>query len=115
MHYETSTGPDSWAERERRFRKKFESGEKHIKDIFDGLTLPETIEKTALFGFGSDKNHKTVGGGQVQMAEDFILQILRELKPIPLLSHAVPEKYPILRVLQMITEYKDKVVEELKK
>ncbi len=115
MHVETSTGPDSWADRETRFAKKFASGAKHIEDIFAGLALPETIEKIALFGFGSDKNHKTVGGGQVQMAEDFILQILRGLKNIPLLSRAVPEKYPILRVLQMITEHKDKVVEELKK
>ena len=115
IHVETSTDADSWAGREKRFGKKFASGVKHIKALFDGLTLPETFGKKAIFAFGSDKNHKTVGGGQVQLAEDFILEILRELKGTSFLSRAVPEKYPILRVLQMITEHKDKVVEELKK
>jgi hypothetical protein len=56
-----------------------------------------------------------VGGGEVQMAEDFLLEILRELKGTSFLSRAVPEKYPILRVLQMITEHKGKVVQELEK
>jgi len=43
-----------------------------------------------------------------------ILMILHELKSKPLASRAVPEKYPILRTLQMITEHKDKVVAELR-
>lgn len=115
IHIETSTDADSWAAREKRFGKKFASGAKHIKALFGALTLPETIEKKAIFAFGSDKNHKTVGGGQVQLAADFILEILRELKGTSFLSRAVPEKYPILRVIQMITEHKGKVVEELKK
>jgi len=115
IHYETSTDADSWAGREKRFAKKFGSGVKHIHSLFGGLTLPETIEKKAIFAFGSDRNHKEVGGGQVQLAEDFILEILRDLKGTSFLSRAVPEKYPILRVLQMVTEHRGKVVDELKK
>jgi len=115
IHYETSTDADSWAGRESRFEKKFAAGVKHINALFGGLTLPETIEKKAIFAFGSDRNHKTVGGGQVQLAEDFIVEVLCELKNTSFLSHAVPEKYPILRVLQMITQHKGKVVEELNK
>jgi hypothetical protein len=114
MHVETSTDADSWAGREKRFSKKFSTGAKHLKTLFDGLSLPDEVERKAIFAFGSDKNHKTVGGGQVVLAEDFILQILRELKNTSFLSRAVPEKYPILRVLQMITEHRLKVVEELK-
>ena len=114
LHVETSTDADSWAGREKRFSKKFASGNKHIKALYDGLTLPDEIEKKAIFAFGSDKNHKTVGGGKVVLAEDFILDIIRALKGTSFLSRAVPEKYPILRVLQMITEHRHKVVEELK-
>lgn len=113
LHVETSTDADSWAGRERRFAKKFSSGAKHIKSLFDGLTLPDEIEKKAIFAFGSDKNHKTVGGGKVVLAEDFILDILHGLKGTSFLSRAVPEKYPILRVIQMITEHRMKVVQEL--
>jgi len=115
LHVETSTDADSWANREKRFSKKFASGAKHINALFEGLTVPEEIEQRAVFGFGSDKNHKTVGGGRVQLVEDLILEILRELKGISFQSHAVPEKYPILRVLQMITRHRKKVVEELGK
>lgn len=115
IHVETSTDADSWANREKRFFKKFSSGSKHIKTLFKGLKIPDEIEQRAIFGFGSDKNHKTIGGGKVQLIEDFILEILKELKGTSFLSHAVPEKYPILRILQMITEHREKVIEELKK
>jgi hypothetical protein len=101
------------AGRENRFSKKFSSGTKHIKSLFEGLSVPEETEKKAIFAFGSDKNHKTVGGGKVVLAEDFIIEILRELKGTSLLSRAVPEKYPILRVLQMITQHRDKIIKEL--
>lgn len=113
IHVETSTDGDSWAVREKRFSKKFSSGNKHIKSLFVGLHLPDKIDQKAIFGFGSDKNHKSVGGGQVVLAEDFILEILRGSKSTSLLSRAVLEKYPILRVLQMITQHRKKVVEEL--
>jgi len=113
IHIETSGDADSWAERERRFSKKFSSGAKHITSLFEGLDIPDEIEKRAIFAFGSDKNHKTVGGGQVVLAVDLIVKILRELKGTSFLSKAVPEKYPILRVLQMITGYREKVAEEL--
>jgi hypothetical protein len=91
----------------------FYFGTKHIKSVFAGLDVPNEIEKQAVFAFGSDKNHKTVGGGKVVLAEDFIVDILRDLKGTSFLSRAAPEKYPILRVLQMITEHRTKVIKEL--
>ncbi len=115
VHIETSTDADSWATRKRRFAKKFASGRKYIPLLFPGLTLPESTEKIAIFVFGSTKTHKTVGGGNVQIAEDFILDIVREMKNTPFLTRAVPEKYPILRVVQMITAHGEKVVKVLGK
>ena len=72
------------------------------------------MEKKAIFAIGSDKNHKEIGGGEVVIAEDFILEILHKFKGTSFLSRAVPEKYPILRVLQMISHHHKKVVRELK-
>ena len=112
VHFETSSDAGSWAEREKRFLKKFSSGKKFIKSLFEGLMLSDEIEQKAMFAFGSDANHKTVGGGQVVFAEDFLVEILRELKTVSFLKRAVPEKYPILRVLQMITGSK-KALKEL--
>lgn len=114
IHVETSTDADSWAGRERRFSKKFASGSKHIKALFEGLDIPKEIEKRAIFVFGSDTNHKTIGGGRVQLAEDFILDILKSLKSKSIFSNFVPEKYPILRTLQMITQHRKKIIVELK-
>jgi len=113
VHVETSTDSDSWDTREKRFGKKFASGEKYIKALFEGLDVPETIEKQAIFVIGSDTNHKLIGGGKVVMAENYIVEILRGLKNTSFMSRAVPEKYPILRTLQMVAEHRRKVVEEL--
>ncbi len=115
VHIETSADADSWTTRERRFSKKFESGAKYIGTLFEGLTIPDEVERRAIFVFGSDKNHKAVGGGRVQLAKDLILEILNKLKGITSSSRAVPEKYPILRVLQMITDHRKKIVQELGK
>lgn len=115
VHVETSTDADSWADREKRLSRKFASGGKHIKELFEGLALPDEIEMKAIFGFGSDKKHKSVGGGKVVLAEDFILEIVRELKGTSFFSRAVPEKYPIIRVLQIITQHRKKVAEELRR
>jgi hypothetical protein len=115
VHVETSTDAESWANREKRFAKKFASGARHINALFKGLPLPGQVEKKVILAFGSDKNHKVVGGGQVVLVEDYVIEILRELKGVSFLSKAVPEKYPILRVLQMITQHRRKVVAELEK
>lgn len=114
IHIETAVYGASWAYYESKYKKKFEAGAKHIKALFGGLNLPNKIEKRVILAGGSTKNHKTIGGGEIQLVEDFILEILKELKSTSMLSRSVPEKYPVLRVLQMITQHRKKVVEELK-
>lgn len=39
-----------WGEREERFRRKFETGEWHIRSLFQGLELPEEIHHLVDFG-----------------------------------------------------------------
>lgn len=70
--------------------------------MFKGLTVPDVIEKKALFAYGANKEGETIGGGKVVIARTYILDILREFKKSSYSSQIVPEKYPILRVLQIV-------------
>ncbi len=110
LHVEPSTDSWSWHIREEKFRRKFASGGKYVKSLFDGLTLPGEIHQRAVFAYGSDRNHKTIGGGEVQMAEDLLVEILGHLKRMQFSSRAVPERYPILRVLHMIARHRKRIV-----
>lgn len=79
------------------------------------MIIPNEIEKIALFAYGNNKKDETIGGGQVVPVKDYLIGILRELKNTPIMSRAVPEKYPILRVMQMIANYWTYFDKELKK
>jgi hypothetical protein len=107
LHVETSTAADSWSARESKFRRKFACGIEHIKYLFEGMRLPETVHQCAVFAYGSDRNHRTIGGGEVRMIEDLLTEILDHLKDIPFSSRAVPEKYPVIRVLQMVAHLRN--------
>jgi hypothetical protein len=74
VHIEASMDADSWAQREKRFTKKFEAGTKYIPGLFKGFVLPEEPEKIALFVFGT-KQHRSVGGGRVLMISELMEDI----------------------------------------
>ena len=105
VQYKPSTDADSWATREKRYKKKFDAGKSHIPRLFSGLAVPEKIEQFAVFVFGSDTNHKTVGGGTVIMLNDLLKEIVDDLKTKKISKGFVPEQYPLLRVLQLACEY----------
>ncbi len=109
VHVEASMDADSWEQREKRFKRKFETGEKHIHAVFKGLSLPPHPERIAVFGLGSRKSHKTVGGGKVVLLGDLLAEIAAELKGHSWSSDAVPEGFPILRTLQVATAYRKEV------
>jgi hypothetical protein len=103
VHIETSMDADSWAEREIKFARKFGAGKKHIPNLFTGLEpLPE-IEYIALIGIGSDKNHASIGGGEV-LTVCGLLREIRDKIPHDFSSQAVPEQFVILRTLQFAAE-----------
>jgi len=110
IHFETSTDTGSWDYREERFRNKFTTGDKYIRALFDGLAVPNEIEKKALL-YASNKYHKTIGGGQVVAVKEYFRMILGELRGISYQSQAIPEKYPVLRALREAAEYWGKDLE----
>ncbi len=107
VHVEPSMDALPWAKREDRFRKKFEAGRKHIHQIFRGLDVPKQIEQIALLQFASKKNRTTVGGANLMLVSELLVEILRELRAQKVSSQAVPEDKPILRTLQFVAEHRD--------
>ena len=105
VHVEPSMDASSWAERERRYKKKFEAGRKHIPKIFSGIEIPEHIEQIALFEFASKANHETLAGGKVMLVSEFLAEIAMEIRSKKIASAAVSEQYPILRTVQFMCQY----------
>jgi hypothetical protein len=105
IHIETSTDADSWAERRRRFRKKFEDARRHYKEVFDFEF--DSIENRAIVSF-SRKTLKQIDFGadvQVTLVPDFIRELTQFLGRLNPMQSAVPEGYPLLRAMQFAIFY----------
>ena len=112
VHVETSMDADSWSERAQRLSQKFKTGEKHIRQLFSGLQLPEQIEKRVVFGIGSTAKVKIIAGAQVLMVQDLLFEILTKLKSVSWFSSSVPEAYPLLRTLQVSWTFRQTLFNE---
>ena len=106
VHIEPSMDADSWANRERRYKKKFAAGRNYIPTLFEGLQLPDEIEQIALLVFASTKNHPTLGGGRIMILDELLAQILDGLANTGIAKSAVPEQLPIIRTLQFVSHYR---------
>ena len=104
---------DSWAEREARFNRKFLTGEKYIRALFHGLPAKTPIEKIAILGLGSRKNHQTLGGGAIKLIDEFLAEIVAELKKVSWYKRAVPEQYSLIRTLQMVAQFHESILKAL--
>ena len=110
IHLEPSLDADSWADREKRYKKKFDAGQKYIKDHFSGLDLPEKIEQIALFLYASVENHPTIGGGTVMQVGDLMAEIFAGLNGKRLETSAIPEHLAILRSFQFVNQFRNEVM-----
>lgn len=105
VHFEASMDAASWKERELRFRKKFEAGDRNIPKLFDGLKLPKTYEKVAVLEYASNSRMTMIGGGRVVLVKEILRDILEDFRGKDVASGAVSEAYPILRTLQFIATH----------
>lgn len=110
IHVEPSMDANSWAEREKRFKKKFNAGKKYIPNLFGGLKLPSHIEQIALLGFVGKKHPSCVGGGKVLVISELLCAILKDIQDKNSRYSAISEQYPILRTLQLVTDYPNDVI-----
>lgn len=110
VHLEPSMDADSWDKRERRYKKKFEAGQKYIPGLFRGLNIPGKIEQIAVFGILKKTSHTTIADGSILSIDDLLMEIFSELKNRSMLSNAIPEHYPILRSFQLVCDHRVAVV-----
>jgi hypothetical protein len=106
VHVEPSMDADTWSTREARYQKKFEAGRKHIRLMFEGLELPETIDQIALLGFASNANVKMLAGGRVMTSAEFLKEITAGIGKMRIASAAIPEQYPLLRTIQFAYQHR---------
>jgi hypothetical protein len=113
VQIEPSMDAASWAERERRYKKKFDAGKKYIPELFKGLETPTNIEQIALLVFASKQNRETLAGGKLIVANELLAEIFAELKFRSIYSKTIPEQFPILRGLQFVAQYRKEVCDIL--
>ena len=109
VHVEPSLDADTWTVREKRFKKKFDTGRKYIPQLFKGVELPSKIDQIAVLVFASKANHTTLGGGKIVLVGELLRDIADALSGVGIDRRAVPEQFPLLRTIQYMIHYKDMV------
>ncbi len=101
MHIEASVDAHNWAEREKRFKKKFDAGKKYIhSQLFPWLSEDTQLEQWAVL-WASDMNHKQVGGGRVVPLWELYQIISKDVcKAGSPVGHAISEQFSLLRTMQ---------------
>jgi hypothetical protein len=114
VHIEASMDASSWAERERRFKKKFDAGKKHIPLLFSGLDIPTNIDQVAVLVFASKQKRDTLAGGKLILGDELMKEIFEYLQNRSIYSQAIPEQFPILRAFQFVAQYRKEICSILK-
>ena len=109
VHVEASMDASSWSEREKRFKRKFEAGKKHIPDLFKDLDTPKQIDQIAVLVFASKQNRATLAGGRLILGNELLEEIFGDLKHRSIYSRTIPEQFPIVRALQFVAQYRNEV------
>jgi len=114
VHIEASMDASSWKERERRFKKKFDAGRKHIPHLFTGLDIPAYIDQVAVLVFASKQKRDKLSGGKLIIGSELFKEIFKDLGSRPMYSQAIPEQFPILRAFQFVAQYRKEIYSILK-
>ncbi len=104
---EPSMDANTWAERERRYEKKFSAGKKYIPELFQGLSGDAELDQIAIFIGGHSREDRSLCGGRILYLWEFIRKAIDLIKDKHVLRSAVPEQYPILRTLQLVNNFHD--------
>jgi hypothetical protein len=103
LHVECSLDALSRDQREIRFAAKFERGRRFVKDVFQGMLLPEVPEQVLVLQFSSG-NPRNIGGARLVTVRELIQEIYAGLKGTSPASKAVPSNLPLLRTLQLAAD-----------
>jgi hypothetical protein len=104
VHIEPSLDANSWAERERRFAKKFRAARKYVfTHIFDWLPATTPMRQVAVFA-SHPKGRDSIAGGSLISVDELVTEIRRAIEEVGVLArNAIPEQYPLLRTIQYVS------------
>ncbi len=105
VHIEASSDADAWLHRKQRLLKKFILNRSEYEGVI-GSPL-STIRKIAIVGW-VQKTRSDLGWDEdieVLLIPNFLSQIVAELRQHDFMRDAIPEKYPILRTMQMMIAF----------
>ncbi len=106
-HVETSGDAGSWDQRRERFRRKFQTAEKHYEEVVDWEF--QKVRKVVVVSMTQPKNVPDFGNGiQVMTIPKLMTQIEDRLKKVAPAKAAVPESYPLLRAVQFAVWFRAK-------
>ncbi len=99
VHIETSSDALVWTKREERMKRKFKLHHSTYEKVFN--VKVGKVKKIAVCGTSYDSKGLKWGDIEVKTIREFVKEIWEELSAIDLMRQAVPESYPLLRVIQM--------------
>ncbi|MEX2149808.1 MAG: hypothetical protein WD793_06315 [Steroidobacteraceae bacterium] len=102
VHYEPSIDALSWAKREARYKKKFDSGRKHLfTEVFAWLPPATPLRQIAVLT-NHPRGRDTIAGGQLISIDELVAEIRAKVVDCSIMaSNAIPESFPLLRTLQL--------------
>ncbi|MCP4551324.1 MAG: hypothetical protein GY834_04645 [Bacteroidetes bacterium] len=102
IHLEPSIDAHSWATREERFTKKFNSARKYIlSEVFAWLDSNIEIEQVAVL-ISHPKGRDLLAGAKIVSIDELLAEIREKVIACGIAAkNAIPEQYPLLRTLQL--------------
>jgi hypothetical protein len=113
LHIEPSFDLLSWDEKEQHFRTKFDAGRKYLHRMF-GIEPRLHIEQRALIVSSEEAHSQSIAGGRIVLISDLIAEILGHLAGLDMASAPVDEQWPLIRTLQLVSQYRARLSPLLK-
>ncbi len=113
VHIEPSLDLLSFDEKERHFQPKFDAGRRYLHRLFG--TEPRThIEQIALILAAGNIPHQMIGGGKIVQQADLLAEIVKSLSRVDRACEPVPERWPLIRTLQLVCEDRQRLFPTLR-
>ncbi len=98
----------SFDEKERHFQPKFDAGRRYLHRMF-GVEPHSHIDQIALIVADEKLPHHVIGGGRIVLQANFLADILQHLSGVDSATAPVPEKWPLIRTLQLVSDYRERL------
>lgn len=109
VHIEPSLDLLSWRDREEHFRLKFDAGKRYLHRMF-GAEPHVHMEQIALIASAEEAPPHSIAGGKILRLIDLLANILQALACFDISESLVPDQWPLIRTLQFVTAYRDRLV-----